>query len=129
MAEQLAELNKGDQNHFDSTYTDITYTANVSANSVTAIKNGKALGIKVFDAVPTQTLGTSVTYATIGVLPADMRPTFDLLKLILISTISIQIRVDTGGNVKIGYATSLVSGAPYDITTSDHLFINETFLL
>jgi len=129
MAEQLAELNKGDQNHFDSTYIDITYTANVPANSVTAIKNGNALGIKIFGAVPTQTLGTSVTYALIGQLPANMIPSFDLLKIVVVGTISMQLRIGTDGGVKVGYASSLISGAAYDITTNDHLFINETFLL
>jgi hypothetical protein len=110
---------------------DITYTANMPANSVSAKRNGNIVSIKVFNTSPIQTLGTSTTYGCLGLLPENMRPktgTNWFKYLMLNQTTFGQLVIESNGQVNIGHTLDF-SGDPKDISTSEHIHIEETFIL
>lgn len=103
---------------------DVTYTVNMPTGSVWARKNNHGVNIRCFATNPLQTLGTTSDYAAIGTLPSNMRPKAGetWLKYIWINgSINGQLRIGDDGVIKFGYTNA-------NITTSDYISINETFI-
>ena len=104
---------------------DITNSSNFPSNTVFARETGNVLNVRCFGVNPKQTLAITGAYAILGTLPANMRPRAGeaYLKFIQYSaTTNGLLRITDDGVVAIGYSNR-------DLTSSDTVSINETFII
>lgn len=121
---ELDEVNEDIVTINTSLTEDVSYTANVPSGSIFARKNNHAINIRCFGVQPLQTLGTLSDYAALGELPQSMRPKTGetWLKYVYINPTTVgQLRIGDDGIIKFGYANT-------DLTTSDSIYLNETFI-
>ena len=114
-------------NHFNA--EDISFMDNVPNETIYVHKNGNYVTITAWSQA-IQELGTSSSYATVGVLPQQYRPNYSLLSYCCInSDILCQLIVGNDGLVKIGYSLSLTNNSSCDIPNGMSIYFTITYVI
>lgn len=114
-------------NHFIA--EDISFTENVKIGTIYAHKNGNCVTITSWSQA-SQDLGTSSSYATVGVLPQQYIPNYSLLSYCYINNdILCQLIIGNDGLIKIGYSLSLTNNSSCDIHKGIAIYFTITYVI
>lgn len=114
-------------NHFIA--EDISFTENVKIGTIYAHKNGNCVTITSWSQA-SQDLGTSSSYATVGVLPQQYIPNYSLLSYCCINNdILCQLIIGNDGLIKIGYSLSLTNNSSCDIHKGIAIYFTITYVI
>lgn len=122
----LSTLNSN-MNHFIA--EDISFVNNVPSETVYVHKNGNCVTITSWSQA-SQDLGTSSSYATVGVLPQQYIPNYSLLSYCCINNdILCQLIIGNDGLIKIGYSLSLTNNSSCDIHKGIAIYFTITYVI
>lgn len=114
-------------NHFIA--EDISFADNVPSETIYVHKNGNCVTITAWSQA-SQDLGTSSSYAAVGVLPQQYVPNYSLLSYCCINNETLcQLIIGNDGLIKIGYSLSLSNNSSCDIHKGTSIYFTTTYVI